>query len=88
MKKKRFTEAQIVRALKEHESGRTAAEICRELGVSQAAFYNWRKKYAGMATSELKRLKELEAENRKLKQMYADLALDNQMLKDVLSKKF
>ena len=88
MKKKRFTEAQIVRALKEHESGRKAAEICRELGISQAAFYNWKKKYAGMATSELKRLKELEAENRKIKQIYADLALDNQMLKDVLSKKF
>lgn len=88
MKKKRFTEAQIVQALKEHESGRKAAEICRELGVSQASFYKWKKKYSGMGTSELKRPKELEAENRKLKQMYADLALDNQMLKDVLSKKF
>jgi putative transposase len=88
MKKKRFTEAQIVQALKEHESGRTGADICRELGVSQASFYKWKKKYSGMNTSDLKRLKELEAENRKLKQMYADLALDNQMLKDVLSKKF
>jgi len=88
MKKKRFTEAQIVQALKEHESGRTAADICRELGVSQTSFYKWKKKYSGMGTSELKRLKELEAENRKLKQMYADLALDNQMLKDVISKKF
>ena len=88
MKKKRFTEAQIVQALKEHESGRTTADICRELGVSQTSFYKWKKKYSGMNTSDLKRLKELEAENRKLKQMYADLALDNQMLKDVLSKKF
>ena len=88
MKKKRFTEAQIVQALKEHESGVTAAQVCRDLGVSQASFYKWKKKYSGMSTSDLKRLKELEAENRKLKQMYADLALDNQMLKDVLSKKF
>jgi putative transposase len=80
MKKKRFTEAQIIQALKAHESGRTGAEICRELGVSQAAFYRWKKKYSGMEAFELKRLKELEAENRKLKQMYADLALDNQTI--------
>lgn len=88
MKRKRFTEEQIIRALKEYEAGRTTKEICRDLGISSATFYNWRKKYAGMEVSQLRKLKELEAENRKLKQMYADLALDNTMLKDVLSKKF
>lgn len=88
MKRKRFTEEQIVRALKENESGRPAKEICRDLGVSTNTFYNWRKKYGGMDRSQLKKLKELEAENRRLKQMYADLALDNKMLKDVLSKEW
>ena len=88
MKRKRFTEEQIIRALKEYEGGRATKDICRELGVSTASFYSWRKKYAGMEVSQLRKLKELEAENRRLKQMYADLALDNTMLKDVLSKKF
>ena len=88
MKRKRFTEEQIVRALKEHDNGRTVKEICRDLGVSANSFYNWRKKYGGMESRQLKRLKELEAENRRLKQMYADLALDNKMLKDVLSKEW
>ena len=88
MKKTRHTEAQIVRAIKEYESGRAAKEICRELGVTVTTFYNWKKKYGGMELSHMKRLKELEAENRKLKQMYADAALDIVMLKDVLSKKF
>ena len=88
MKKRRFSESQIVKALKEYESGRTAKEICRELGVSTATFYTWKKKYSGMGPSHLKRLKELETENRRLKQMYADAALDIVMLKDVLSKKF
>ena len=88
MKQKRFSEAQIIRALKEYESGRSAKDICRELGVSTASFYTWKKKYSGMEVSHLKRLKELEAENRRLKQMYADAALDIVMLKDVLSKKF
>ena len=64
------------------------ADICRELGVHQATFYNWKKKYAGMDNQELRRLKELEEENRRLKHMYAELALDNKILKDVLSKKF
>ncbi len=88
MKRKRFTEEQIIRALKEYDGGRTTKDICRDLGVSTVSFYSWRKKYAGMEISQLRRLKELEAENRKLKQMYADLALDNVMLKDVISKKF
>lgn len=88
MKKVRFTEAQIVRILKEFESGIDAQSLCREHGISRATFYNWRKKYDGMDASQLKRLKELEEENRKLKQMYADISLDNIMLKDILGKKF
>lgn len=74
--------------IKEHEKGRSTQEICREHGISHATFYNWRKKYGGMEASQLKRLKELEEENTRLKKMYADLALDNTMLKDILSKKF
>jgi putative transposase len=88
MKKSRFQETQIVKALKEHEGGRSTEDICRELGINKATFYNWKKKYGGMESNELKRLKELEEENRKLKSMYADLALDHKILKDVLSKKF
>lgn len=88
MKKTKFTEAQIVKALKEAESGRTVADISRELGINPQTFYNWKKKYSGMDGDQLKRLKELEEENRKLKQMYADAALDIRMLKDVLSKKW
>ena len=85
MKQSRFTESQIIKALKENEQGRKADEICRDLGIHKGTFYNWRKKYSGMDSSQLKELKE---ENRRLKQMYADLSLDNVMLKDVLSKKF
>ena len=88
MKKSRFTESQIVSILKEYENGRDTQDLCREYGISKATFYNWRKKYGGMDASQLKRLKELELENRRLKQMYADLSLDHQMLKDVLGKKF
>lgn len=88
MKRTKFTESQIIKALKENEQGRKVEEICRELGIHQGTFYNWRKKYSGMESSQLKRLKELEDENRRLKQMYADLSLDNKMLKDVLSKKW
>jgi putative transposase len=88
MKKQRFTETQILKALKEHESGRSTEDVCRELGIHKATFYTWKKKYGGMESNELKRLKELEEENRKLKAMYADLALDHKILKDVLSKKF
>jgi putative transposase len=88
MKKAKFTETQIVKALKEHQNGRSSEDLCRELGIHKGTFYNWRKKYGGMESNELKRLKELEEENRKLKAMYADLALDHKILKDVLSKKF
>ena len=88
MKKSIISESQIVAAIKEHESGKKVADICRSLGVHQATFYNWKKKYSGMDKQELRRLKELEEENRRLKHMYAELALDNKILKDVLSKKF
>lgn len=88
MKRNKFTESQIMKALKENEQGRSTDEICRELGIHKGTFYNWRKKYAGMDSSQLKKLKELEDENRRLKQMYADVSLDNKMLKDVLSKKW
>jgi len=88
MKRTKFTESKIIKALKENEQGRKVEEICRELGIHQGTFYNWRKKYSGMESSQLKRLKEMEDENRRLKQMYADLSLDNKMLKDVLSKKW
>lgn len=88
MKTTRFTEAQIVQAIKEYEGGKKVEVICRDLGVTKNTFYNWRKKYSGMDGDQLKRLRELEEENRKLKSMYADLALDNKMLKDVLSKKW
>ena len=88
MKKSRFTESQIVKALKEEENGRSVADIARELSINKQTFYNWKKKYAGMNGDQLRRLKELEDENRRLKQMYADAALDNKMLKDVLSKKW
>ena len=87
MKQSRFTESQIVKALKEEEMGRSAQDISREMGINKATFYNWKKKYGGMDASQLKKLKELEDENRKLKQMYADLALDNRILKDVIEKK-
>ena len=85
--KKRFTEEQIAYALKRHETGTTAAEICRELGVSEAAFYKWKAKYAGLGLTELRKLRALDEENRQLKKLVADLSLDKQILQDVLSKK-
>ena len=88
MKRSKFSESQIIKALKENESGRSIEDISRELGISVGTFYSWRKKYGGMEVSHLKRLKELEAENQKLKRMYADVSLDLQMAKDVLSKKW
>ena len=88
MKKKRFTETQIFSILKEFDAGKNIQEISREHGVSKATIYNWKAKYGGMEMNELKRYKELEEGNRKLKTMYADLALDNKMLKDILGKKF
>ena len=87
MKKSRFTETQIVKILKEVETGRLVIEVCREYGVSEATYYNWKSKYGGMEASDIKRLKELEDENRRLKQMYAELCLDNRILKDIVEKK-
>ena len=88
MKKKRFTESQIIKILKEYENGRDVQQLCREYGVARATFYNWKKRYSGMDVNQLKKLKSLEEENRKLKQMYADLSLDHQLLKEILEKKF
>lgn len=85
--KKRFTEEQIAYALKRHETGITTKDICREMGVSEASFYKWKLKYAGMGITELRKLKALEEENRQLKRLVADLSLDKHMLQDVLSKK-
>ena len=87
MKKSKFTEEQIAFALKQAETGTTIEEICRKMGISQATFYSWRKKYGGLGVSELRRLRQLEEENRKLKQLVADLSLDKAMLQDVLAKK-
>jgi putative transposase len=87
MKKSRFTESQIVSILKEGEAGVGVAELARKHGISRATYFNWRSKYSGVTVSELKRMKELEAENAKLKRMYAELALENAAIKDVLSRK-
>lgn len=87
MKKSKFTEEQIAFALKQAESGTTVEEICRKMGISQATFYAWRKKLGGLSVAELRRLRQLEEGNRKLKQLVADLCLDKVMLQDVLSKK-
>ena len=87
MKKSKFTESQIAFALKQAETGTPIREVIRKMGISEQTFYNWRKKYAGLGPSELKRLKQLEEENRQLKKLVADLSLDKHMLQDVLSKK-
>ena len=84
--KKRFTEEQIIRILKEHENGKRAADIVREYNIAEQTFYRWKSKFGGMEVSEAKRLKQLEEENRRLKELVADLTLDNHILKDVLSK--
>lgn len=86
MKRKRFTEEQIIGILKEAEAGKKTDEICREHGIAKWTFYDWRKKYVGMTASDAKRLKALEDENRKLKRIVADLTLQNVALKDVLGK--
>jgi putative transposase len=87
MKKSRFSESQIVAILKEGDAGVPVAQVLRHHGISQATYYNWKAKYGGASVAELKRLRELEAENAKLKRMYADLALENAAIKDVLSRK-
>ena len=88
MKKKRFSEEQIIAVLKEAEAGAKVLDLCRKHGISDATFYNWKAKYAGTTVAELRRLKELEAENAKLKRIVADQALDNAALKDLLSRKW
>ncbi len=87
MKKTRFTETQIVSILKQQEGGLSVKDICREQSISEATFYNWKSKYGGMEASDVRRLKDLEEENSQLKKMYADLALDNKILKDLFTKK-
>lgn len=87
MRKTRFTETQIVKAIKDHESGRDAQEICRELGITTASFYKWRQRYGGMEVNEVRKMKELQEENNRLKRMYADLSLVHEALKDAVAKK-
>jgi putative transposase len=87
MRKSKFTESQIVGILAEGESGLAVGDVCRKHGISNATYYQWKSKYAGVSANELKRIKDLEAENGKLKRMYAELALENSAIKDVLSRK-
>ena len=86
IRKSKFSESQIVSFLKEAEAGRKVSEICREHGVSTATFYQWRSKYGGMEAYDMKRLKELQSENEKLKRMYAEMALENRAIKELLGK--
>lgn len=88
MKKIKFSENQIIKILQEKEQGFTVAELCRKHGISEATYYNWKNKYSGMTVNELKRLKELEYENARLKKMFADLSLEHEVVKDLLTKKF
>ena len=87
MKKSRFTESQIVAILKEADAGLKVEEICRKYEISNATYYNWKSKYGGMEASDVKKLKELQEENNKLKKMFADLSLENAALKDLFEKK-
>ncbi len=88
MKARQYTEEQIIAVLKEGEAGAKVADLCRKYGMSDASYYNWKSKYAGLTVSEFKRLKALEEENRRLKQIVAEQALDNRALKELLSKNF
>ena len=87
MKHSRFNESQIVGILKEADSGVMVKDICRKYGISDATYYKWKSKYGGLEVSDVRRMRELEAENSKLKRMYADVSLENQALKDLISKK-
>jgi putative transposase len=87
MKKSRFTDEQIAFALKQAETGTRVAEVCRKMGISEATFFNWKKRYGGLGVSELRRLKQLEEENARLKRLVADLSLDKEMLQEVVRKK-
>jgi putative transposase len=87
LKKSRYNETQIITILKAVEAGRLVKDVCREYGLSTATYYNWKAKYGGMEPSDIKRLKELEDENRRLKQMYANLSLEHTILKDIIEKK-
>ena len=87
MKRSRFSETQIVGILKEGDAGMPVKEICRKYGISDATYYNWKKKYGGLEVSDVRRLRELESENAQLKRMYAELSLENNALKDLISKK-
>jgi putative transposase len=87
MKRSKFTEAQIAFILRQAEEGTPVAEVCRKAGISDATFYNWRKRYGGMTPSEVKRLRQLEEENGRLKKLVADLSLDRAMLQDVIKRK-
>ena len=88
MKKTRYTEEQIAFALKQAETGTRVEEVCRKMGISEATFYNWKKKFGGMGVTELRRLRQLEEENKRLKRLVADLSLDKEMLQEVIKKKF
>ena len=87
MRKSKFSDTQVVSILNEAEAGTPVKEVCRKHGISSACFYKWKAKFGGMGVAEIKRLKELEAENAKLKRMYADMALENTALKDLIEKK-
>jgi len=87
MKRSRYSESQIVGILKEADSGVMVKEVCRKYGISDATYYKWKSKYGGLEVSDVRRMRELEAENSKLKRMYADVSLENQALKDLISKK-
>lgn len=87
MKRKQFSETQILQVLKQYEGGREAMDVCREYGISKATLFNWRKRYSGMDGSQIRELKSLQEENRRLKQMYAELSLDQQLAKAIIEKK-
>ena len=87
MQKKKFSESQIVAAIKKHEAGIAVKEICRELGISDATFYNWKAKYGGMQTSDITKMRDLEKENTELKKMFAEMSIENRALKNLIEKK-